>query len=76
MLRDRNGIRVGGEIMTSFFFSLSMKLFFSLSTELNSRKMLVTLVPGTYQVPLSQMKESGNKPGTNLNFVMKHMNVI
>lgn len=72
MLRDKNGIGGGGEIMASFFFSLSMILFF-LSTELNSRKMLAT---NTNQVSLSQMKETGNKPGTNLNFVMKHMNVI
>lgn len=56
------------------FFSLLMILFFS--SALSSTPGKCWLVTNTYQVPLSQIKETGNKPGTNLNFVMKHLNVI
>lgn len=62
----------------SFTFPLSLSMicvgcYFLPSTELNSREKLVS---NTYWLPLSQMKETDNQQETNLNFVMKHMDII
>lgn len=60
--------------MASLLLSIIRIVWYFLpSTELNSRKKLVT---NTYRVPPSQMKEKVNKQGTNLNFLMKYMNII
>lgn len=74
-MEDKNEKRGRDEIMAlPFTFSMiGIVCYFFPSTELNSSKKLVT---NTYTVPPSQMKEEVNKQGTNLNFLVKYMNVI